>query len=480
MFAMQRVPARMSSMVAMVGIAALLGVGCGGTEAAPDAGPVDPLGLHDWADAVVRSSGSRWVGERLPEHDPEARPPAALRAESERAGLSVHAPDEVSDTTVANALRGIEAMHDLMTNEGWPAPLADAGLGGTPGTDLYFVDDVASARAGFDERALHTYLDRASTFARLSTSTSPSDVAACAGVAYAEAVLFSADPAEAESWRRATAAYLSERLTGRWGCEDEALAIQHEANEAFVAYADEPPRAGGALLLAAMAERHEEVPGEFVASLWDLASQRTWEGEGYRGSPDLWEALETVLRAGQDPLATALETLALDRYLAGPRASASAPAWAQRLGGDALPSATLTMSTAALRTHPPGTGELEPPMEIEPTGTYYALIDVRSAPPNSRLRVFLRGEFGVVWSLAAARLGPSGEELGRMSAPPRRGTPRSYLPVEFGADTATVLIAVTNLGREPRDATHFPVPNVDGLRSEAHGTRLVFELVTDE
>ena len=132
-----------------------------------------------------------------------------------------------------------------------------------------------------------------------------------------------------------------------------------------------------------------------------------------------------------------------------------------------------------MRTHPPGTGELDPPLEIEPTGTYYAVVDVQHAPPGSRLRVFLRGEFGVAWSLAVARLGPSGEELGRMSAPPRRGTPRSYLPVELAPGTATVLIAVTNLGREPRDAMHFPVPNVDGLRSEAHGARLVFELVTD-
>ena len=137
------------------------------------------------------------------------------------------------------------------------------------------------------------------------------------------------------------------------------------------------------------------------------------------------------------------------------------------------------MSTGALHTHPPGTGELEPPIEIEPTGSYYAEVDVRGAPAGSRLRVFLRGEFGVAWSLAAARLGPNGEELGRMSAPPRRGTPRSYLPVELGAGTATVVIAVTNLGREPRDALHFPVPNVDGLRSEAHGARLIFELVTD-
>ncbi len=481
MFAMQRVRTNEGwAALLMAAAVALASSGCGGTPVVEDAGPpVDPLGLHDWADAVVRSSGSRWVGERLLEHDPEPRPESALRAVSSRAELHVHAPEGVPDSTVASALRGLEAMHDMLAVEGWPAPLPDGGRGGTLGLDLYLVDETAPSRAGFDERALHTYMDRASTFARLSTSTSPSDLAACAGVAYAEALLLSADPAESESWRRATAAYLSERLTGRWGCEDEALNSQREAHEAYVAYADEEPQAGGALLLAALAERHEEQPGDFVRSLWDLASQRTWEGEGYRGSPDLWEALETVLRVSHDPFATALETLALDRFLAGPRASTRAPAWARRLGPDALPDATLRMSTDALRTHPPSTGELDPPMELEPTGTYYALVDVRSAPANSRLRVFLRGEFGVAWSLSVARLGASGEELGRMSAPPRRGTPRSYLPVELGAGTATVLVALTNLGREPRDALHFPVPNVDAARSEAHAARLVFELVSD-
>ncbi|MCA9535605.1 MAG: hypothetical protein KC593_18090 [Myxococcales bacterium] len=461
--------------------ALLLGTGgCGEPGAVtPDAGALDPLGLHDWASAVVLGSGSRWVGERVPEHAAEARPASAVRALSELAELSVHAGEEVSQASVERALRGMEAMHQLLVSEGWPLPLADGGRGDTAGFDLYFVEGEAVA-AGFDQRAPYTFLDRASTFARLPAWLTGDAVASCAASAYAEALLFSMDPAEAESWRRATAAYLTHRLTGRWGCLDEALASQLESAEAFVAYADEPPNAGGALLLTALAERHESTPGEFVASLWDLASQRTWEGEGYRGSPDLWEAIETVLRVSEDPLPSALETIALDRYLAGPRATPSSPAWARALEPTAIPSATLELVTSALRSHPPSSGELDPPLEVEPTGSYYALVHVDEAPPQSRLRVFLRAEFGVAWSLAVARLGSEGQELGRMSAPPRRGTPRSYLPVELGDDTAWVLVAVTNLGREGSDARRTPVPNVDATRSEAHALRLVFELVSDD
>jgi hypothetical protein len=287
----------------LTGIASVTASGCGDTAPAqPDAGPLDPLGLHDWASAVVLGSGSRWVGERLPEHAPDPRPSPSLRAESERFALGIHAPPSVAADAVTRTLRGAEAMAALLEQEGWPAAVPDGGRGGTPGVDVYLVPGLAAdstpgagprpaagsdeglpGRAGFDERALHTFLDRASTFARLSPWLAAADLESCAGVAYAEARLLSVDPAEAESWRRATAAYLAHRLWGRWGCEDEALLAQQHTAEAFVAYADEPPSAGGALLLTALAERHEARAGEFVASLWDLASQRTWEARRTSG-----------------------------------------------------------------------------------------------------------------------------------------------------------------------------------------------------
>lgn len=455
-------------------------LGCGvGEEAGPDAGPLDPLGLHDWASAVVHQSGERWVGERLADREPDARPPTAVRLESELAPIAIHAAGDVGEATVASALRGVEAMHALLLQEGWPEAIMDGGRGGTVGFDVYMVDDVMS-RAGFDERSLFSYLDRGSSFARAPSWLPSADTEVCAATAYAEARLLSLDPAEAESWRRATAAYLAQRLTGRWGCEDEALENQAQPFEAYVPYADEVPTAGGALLLAALSQRHESTAGEFVASLWDLASQRTWEGTGYRGSPDLWEALETVLRVSDDPTAAAIETVALDRFLAGTRRTPSSPAWVAQLGPNAAPPALLTLSTSHLSTHPPSTGELDPPIEIEPTGTFYALVHVGEAAPQSRLRVFLRGEFGVAWSLAVARLASDGRELGRMSAPSRRGTPHSYLPVELGDDTVWVAIAVTNLGREARESRHFPVPNVDGTRSDARAARIMLELVSDE
>ena len=105
MFAMQRVRTNEGwAALLMAAAVALASSGCGGTPVVEDAGPpVDPLGLHDWADAVVRSTGSRWVGERLLEHDPEPRPESALRAVSSRAELHVHAPEGVPDSTAGPA-----------------------------------------------------------------------------------------------------------------------------------------------------------------------------------------------------------------------------------------------------------------------------------------------------------------------------------------------------------------------------------------
>ena len=65
-----------------------------------------------------------------------------------------------------------------------------------------------------------TYLDRASVFAVVSPNVPSAWIEACVTEAYARAMLLSADPAEARTWRRATAAWLTWELTGRFGCDD--------------------------------------------------------------------------------------------------------------------------------------------------------------------------------------------------------------------------------------------------------------------
>ena len=107
--------------------------------------------------------------------------------------------------------------------------------------------------------------------------------------------------------------------------------------------------------------------------------------------------------------------------------------------------------------------------EVEVFGSQYALVDVRGAPAESRLRVWLRGEYGVEWALTGSRLDASGRELGRLSAPPRRDDGRSYLPVELTPDTTHVLVSVTNLSHR--------LPDADDDDPNARAFRLIFDLV---
>lgn len=109
---------------------------------------------------------------------------------------------------------------------------------------------------------------------------------------------------------------------------------------------------------------------------------------------------------------------------------------------------------------------------LEVFGSAYAWVDVRGAPPGSRLRVWLRGEYGVEWALTGSRIAEDGRELqGHVSAPPRRGDRRSYLPVELTPETTHVMVSVTNLSHRLPDADD-PDPN-------ARAYRLIFDIVTD-
>jgi hypothetical protein len=88
--------------------------------------------------------------------------------------------------------------------------------------------------------------------------------------------------------------------------------------------------------------------------------------------------------------------------------------------------------------------------ELEPYGTAFARVDVSGAPADSRIQIWMEGEYGVEWSLVAMRVGADGREISRTRAPARERDPHSYLSVELLGGTAEVIVAVTNLsGRGP-------------------------------
>jgi hypothetical protein len=157
-----------------------------------------------------------------------------------------------------------------------------------------------------------------------------------------------------------------------------------------------------------------------------------------------------VMQVGSDPLLRLLEEMAIARYFAGP--SERHPGAPITILRELPEAAAVPLSGRAAWADLPR--RFEPHgLELEPYGSAYVIVDTAGAPPGSVLRVWLRGEYGVGWGLAAVRLAQDGRERGRVRAPVRPRTPRSYIPLELtGGDTARVLLVVTNLGARLVDA----------------------------
>ncbi|MEM9068249.1 MAG: hypothetical protein AAGE52_07070 [Myxococcota bacterium] len=421
-------------------------------------------GLDDMADAIVWLTTRRWEGPRTPAPAPQTRPMVSYRLESSFSRVAVHAPDTVSPVYAERVLRILEGVASRLDVEGWPRPLPDGGLGGSSAFDLYLTPTDALAEGRSDGRCIWSYLDAAIAHGVVDPSLTGIDLEAAITSAYAQGVLLGLDPAEASEWHRAAASWLAWRTTGQFGPADSGSRQQQESWRSWVGDGAGQGE-GGALFLAMMSERHDGGSGDFVRDLWQLTRQRTWDGVDLRAAPDLWQAIHRALSVGGDQLHATVEDLAVARWFLGEREDHSHFHELRGLGADATVRPVFTGSVDAMPLH---TRASHP---IETYGTAYATIDTKNAPPKSRLRVWLRGEYGVEWALTASRVSSDGRELARLSAPPRRGDRRSYLPVELTDDTEYVMISVTNLSHRLPDADD-PDPN-------ARAFRLIFDLVQE-
>lgn len=266
----------------------------------------------------------------------------------------------------------------------------------------------------------------------------------------------SADPAEAQAWQRATAAWLAWELTGRFGCDDSVTRQQAEPYRSWVGGAADGG-AGGALWLAHLSGRHDEVPGRFVRDVWGLARQRTWEGAELRADPDVWSATETAVEQSGDRLLDNVEELAVLRWFVG-RGTRGNTVVAS-LDGDAMVPVTRRMTRV-----PSKVVAKEP---LQAFGSAYIVMDRTAWKDAGRLRAWLRGEYGTRWSFVAVQLDAQGDELRRIAAPHSGTTPRAYLPLELDTRADQLLFVVTNLSNALPDA------------DEADVYHRAFELIVD-
>jgi hypothetical protein len=416
----------------------------------------DLLGAEEVAQAIVSMTSRVWTGPRTPAPDRVQRPlEASSVLQSPIALLALHADPWVSQRAMRRAMTALEHARARIDAMGWPAPISDGDLGGGPEVDLYLTAALP-ADAYSDGITTWTYLDRASTFAVLSPATPMEMLEACVTAAYAEALLMSMDPAEARTWRRATAAWLTWELTGQFGCDAAVTRQQAEPFRSWVGGAA-GEGSGGALWLAYLSARHDTVPGRFVRDVWGLASQRTWEGDALRADPDLWSAIETAVDRSGDRLLDNVEELAVLRWFVG-RADPS----------DSLVASLETDAGVPISRHMrrlPTRVVAERPLES--FGSAYLVMDADAWNDSSRLRAWLQGEYGVRWSFVAIQLDDKGHEIQRIAAPHTGPTPSAYLPIELEDRTQRVLFVVTNLSNGLPDA------------DEADVHERAFELIVD-
>lgn len=405
-------------------------------------------GIDDWARAFVEETTPRWTGQRVPEPDPTPRPAPLDTVEDPLRLLAAHRGRGASLEATRQALAALGAARDLLSAEGWMTPPLDGELGGTGAFDLYLDGDATRPVSAYaDGPIAGAYYDGVTAFAVVDAGLDPDALATCVARAYAEALLLSLDPAEAASFRRASATLMAYRVTGRFDCDDAIQRQQREAWRGWIAGAA-GDGAGGAVALGLLSERADGGRGRFLRELWQITRQRTWEGRGLRGAPDLWMAIDRALSLTGSSLKEIAEEVSIARYFVGDaeRRRGAAYTFARALpeGAKTTPRDEVPFASLPRYVH---NGD----DALEPYGSAYALVDVRGAPAGARLRVWLRGEFGVEWSLVAVRLGEDGREIGRMTAPARRD-PRSYLLLEALEGTAKVLLVVTNLSSRLPDA----------------------------
>ena len=388
-------------------------------------------GVDDVADSIAEMLMPKWVGPRVEFPKTHPRPEGtSLHAQSSTLPLAVHATENVSDTRVDKTMQALEFAYTTLAELGWRHPMPDGGLGDTSAFDLYLLgQSPKKATAYSDSRSHWSYLDRASSFSVLNAQLPTNAIASCTVFALAQAIMLSIDPAESANWRRETASFLSKLATGSYGCAEGIESQQANAKEGWLS--KDTSREGG-LFASLLSSRHDGGSGSFVRELWDLTSQRTWEGVDLRASPDLWMSIESALRIAGDPLIETIPAFAIQRYTST-HAHDSKPALLLRKTLSELPS-RITSSAPILA-----------------FGSAYALVDTKNAQPNEVLRVWLRAEYGVRWAISAVRMGDNDELLETIDATTELNNPKAYLPIELTPEAKSVLIVVTNLSSRRLD-----------------------------
>lgn len=339
-------------------------------------------GLDTYTDAVIGLSTTKWTGPRVPAPVPQARPPEREWLASADWPVRVHGSARLEST-----LRAAEHAYTQLFAAGFLTSFGPR--------DLYLVDhDGAEA----DATGNFSALDGVRAFALVDARTP--HLEACVAQALMEAQLLELDPAEDVALRRGVAAYYAWLVSGD-SCADE-LAPTYESPFATVASAQ--------AWLTRLSARQDRNRGTFLFDMWQLARQRTWEGQDLRASPDLLEAIAKALSLAHESF----------DLVAGELAEASTPE--RTVSFEQLPMFSRGRALAVL-------------------GSTRVRVELGVPRPGTRLRAWCRAEAGR-YTLSAQRLDASGRVSSRLELPPRTD---GQLSIELDAQTVAVNVTLTRV-----------------------------------
>jgi hypothetical protein len=387
--------------------------------------------------------------------DEEPRPVSPRVACGLRHAVCVHHEPALAPALVAEYLHALEqAVARLVDALGLPAPLSDAGLGPTPGLDLYLSRD-APLDAHVAPDAAHGKRDQRSAFcrARPSRVELSRQAASCVG----EALLLGVDAAETPFVRRAIASSLW-NLMGPASPRDVQAYDTLQANpQLSVAARETSPEAAGAALFFDYIDARlgSAEPGRLPVAMAALARSQTEPGAlRWNDEPDVLDVLRRAFAESNERFEDFMLGFAIERAFLGARDNGRHQPRLAWLGDAGRVRFDWVLKASSLPRR------VAPRRPLEPFGSAYVWLDLDRITLGKSLGFRAEWEAPVVMRWSLVTVDPEGNVLRRFDLPFVQNATSAERSILDYDGAAGLLVVGLNLGgvdaANPFDPDHEP------------------------
>jgi len=395
--------------------------------------------------------------EIAPRHE---RPRSLGAACSERVPVCVQRGAGGSGDSALRALAALELAYDrVVLALGIPAPLPDAGLGGSDALDLY-LDSGAPELVVAHDPAGPSWFDSVATFCSTSVSDDSllqRDATLCVG----EAVANRLAAAETPALRRAFASELW-WITGRVTALDVQAIDDTQAHpERALAAASAAPSAAAPLLLDLLERARSSQPaGGLVTALYAAAATQTSPGAwAWNDEPDVFDVLRHTLDEDTVRMATLMGDYAVARAFLGTRDDGTHPPYGEWAGDFARAHYDWVIRYSSLPRR------VRSSRLIEPTGIELVWLDMDEVPLGASLGFQAEWEAPVAFQWRLISVDEHGQEMARVDVPFQERARSVEGRVVNLTGVRTVLAVGINMGGV--DLAHPFDPDLDPFEPQA-------------